>query len=323
MTRIILTIVLALAIVTSCGRSNNGSGDAQASSRHFPYVEIPAMLSSQEQAMEYAARHFWDGFFAAEEQFRRDTALVAGIPEGEFQEAFGRYINLLSAIPAAKALQAQDSLLNRAERAQDAFPEGRMLETLIEISNLYLFDPNSPLRSEELYIPVLEKIISSPLIRQEEKQRAMHLLPLCSLNRIGSEAADFRYTLKNGRSAMMHEIKSKYLLMFFSNPGCQNCKEIIEAINNSLRIRKMIEEKDLVVLNIYPDGNLTEWFEYLPNYPENWINAFDNGNVLHNDSLYWLRAIPSLYLLDSQKRVICKDAPLELLLGRLEILAAK
>ena len=320
MTRNVLIILLVAAILTSCGGGKAGDGT---SARSFPYVEIPAMITSQDQALEYAARHYWDGFFSAEPQFRGDTSLVAGIRDAEFQEAFGKYVKLLSVIPTIKALQAQDTLLARAERAQIAFPDGNLLQNFIDISDLYLFDPNSPLRSEEMYIPVLEKTISSPLTQQAAKDRALHNLPLCSLNRLGTVAADFRYTLKNGRSAMMHSINAPYLLMFFSNPGCQNCKEIIDALSNSLRVKKMMGEGQLVVLNVYPDEDLTAWMDYMPVYPTDWINAFDNEGVLRNDSIYWLRAIPSLYLLDAEKRVICKDAPLDVLLELLEEIAGE
>ena len=64
--------------------------------------------------------------------------------------------------------------------------------------------------------------------------------------------------------------------------------------------------------------NLTEWFAYMSHYPKNWINAFDADGVIRSDTIYCLRAIPSLYLLDAEKRVICKDAPLEEVLRRLE-----
>ena len=41
--------------------------------------------------------------------------------------------------------------------------------------------------------------------------------------------------------------------------------------------------------------------------PAKWINAYDDGMVIASESLYNLNAIPSLYLLDTQKRVLVKD----------------
>ena len=46
----------------------------------------------------------------------------------------------------------------------------------------------------------------------------------------------------------------------------------------------------------------------MPIYPEEWYNGFDPDLVIRTDHLYNVRAIPSLYLLDAEKRVILKDA---------------
>ena len=71
----------------------------------------------------------------------------------------------------------------------------------------------------------------------------------------------------------------------------------------------MISQGRLAVLNIYIDEDLQAWREYMPIYPEEWYNGFDPDLVIRTDNLYNVRAIPSLYLLDSDKRVIMKDAP--------------
>ena len=47
----------------------------------------------------------------------------------------------------------------------------------------------------------------------------------------------------------------------------------------------------------------------MPLYPEQWYNGFDPDLVIRGETLYNVRAIPSLYLLDHEKRVILKDAP--------------
>ena len=53
-------------------------------------------------------------------------------------------------------------------------------------------------------------------------------------------------------------------------------------------------------------------------YPSGWYNGYDFRRVMNDGSLYYVRAIPSLYLLDAGKRVIMKDAPTERVLAFLE-----
>ena len=76
----------------------------------------------------------------------------------------------------------------------------------------------------------------------------------------------------------------------------------------------MIKRGELAIVNIYIDDEVDKWREYEPSYPRVWVNGYDFSQIINSDALYYVRAIPSLYLLDSQKRVIYKDAPVELVL---------
>lgn len=177
----------------------------------------------------------------------------------------------------------------------------------------YLHDVNSPYRDEEAYIPVLEEIIASPYADSAQKATAAHELPLFSLNRIGETAADFNFTLRNGRSSSLYKVKADHILLCFSNPGCGACKEMEGMLGDS-PFREMVEQGALKVVNIYPDDDLTEWMEESAGYPVQWTSGFapevdepgDGGLPLYN-----IRAIPTFYLLDGKHRTLLKDAPLE------------
>lgn len=67
----------------------------------------------------------------------------------------------------------------------------------------------------------------------------------------------------------------------------------------------------LTVLSIYPDANVDEWRKALPTLPQkHWINSYDDGEHIINKRLYDLKAIPTLYLLDKDKKVVLKDVTL-------------
>jgi hypothetical protein len=73
----------------------------------------------------------------------------------------------------------------------------------------------------------------------------------------------------------------------------------------------MLKKGKLKILSLYPNKNLAEWNKHLSEFPAVWINAYDKGAVIEKQMLYDLKAIPTLYLLDSEKRVILKDVPFE------------
>ena len=85
--------------------------------------------------------------------------------------------------------------------------------------------------------------------------------------------------------------------------------DIIKTLKSFPQLQEGIRTGKLAVLNIYIDEDLKAWKEYMPIYPEEWYNGYDPDYVIRTDILYNVRAIPSLYLLDKDKKVIMKDTP--------------
>ena len=228
---------------------------------------------------------------------------------------FEKYvIELLNASPD-RAARMQDSVMAIAES------DSLQWQRITEFEESFLLDPNSPYRNEELYIPVVEHLLSSPLASEKQRMRAAWIEPRLKLNRPGQPAADFSFISPKGRRERLHAIidarHPQRTILFFSNPGCPNCKEITEALSNSLLVQSMLEDGRLLVINVYPDEDVQAWLDYLPNYPAEWVCGYDADQILNSGTHYWLRAIPSLYLLDEEKRVILKDAPLNQLIATL------
>jgi hypothetical protein len=144
-----------------------------------------------------------------------------------------------------------------------------------------------------------------------EKAKYEREARLCALNRIGTRASDFRFADRRGNITNLYDIKAELTLLFFSNPGCDACMNIINVLREDPVISSMVASGRLAVANIYIDEDIQAWRSYMPVYPEEWYNGFDPDMVLRNNEIYAVRAIPSLYLLDSEKRVIMKDAPEE------------
>ena len=268
------------------------------------------MIRGKDAIRQWSAIHFWDRYIRMADGLADDEDLRS--------EAMSHYALLLDEVSPDVVRAAQEAAFSQAEAAEAANPEGQMLHRMLRTMQHYLADPNSPYRNQDYYIPILEKAVASPLCSDEEKASAAYLLRLFSLNRTGEVAADFRYSLRNGRTGHLHGITSEWIVIMFSNPGCEDCRATMEKLQADVSFGKLLSAGRLTVLNIYPDSDLSLWFEYAGLYPREWINGFDPDGKLHSDTIYYLPAIPSLYLLDSQKRVVCKDAPVERILSRLK-----
>lgn len=254
-------------------------------------VESVFSIRTQE---EYNAMidNFWDDFDfeAGERIIEYDTIDIVN--------AMSEYVSYIPPRDADSLLRA---LIHRASQSKP------VLEFFGMVAEVVLHDPNSPLRNDEYYIPVLESILLSPLLDEYERIAPEYDLEIARKNRIGTQANDFVYTLADGSSHRMHDIEASYTILMFSNPGCPMCREIMEEITSSPLLNELTERGDLRTLSLYPDEDLEAWHEHFEDMPTSWIRAYDKGQKLTHERLYNLSAIPALYLLDNQKRVIVKD----------------
>lgn len=121
----------------------------------------------------------------------------------------------------------------------------------------------------------------------------------------------------------MRQIEADYTILFFNNPDCGDCNRVKEYMDMSPVIGGRLREQagpaktgtgapasgKLAVLALYTEGDIPHWRN--TEYPPGMINAYDAGQKITERQLYDLKAMPTLYLLDKDKRVILKDAPVE------------
>ncbi len=316
-----LCALSAAVLLTSCGQGSGGNKSAaDPADNRFEIPQVPAMISGEAEALDYIVSHYWDNFYSEARPGDRDTALVRGFGEKAFREILGQYALLLRTVPTQKALKSCEAFLQSTEKAQIEAGEGTLWKKVTDAYALVMGDPNSPYRNEEFCIPLYQKIALSPLSSESEKADADATLPLLRLNRLGEKANDFYYTMRNGRTGHLYGIDARYTIIFFSNPGCPNCREVMESLEQFPGIDALIEGKYLAVANIYPDEDLSEWIKYSESYPKNWISAYDHLQAIYGTPLYNIRAIPSVYLLDGEKRVLLKDVPTEYLLQYMQMI---
>lgn len=307
------SIVIACVLLVSCG--HGGNRGTQEQNRAFPSVNVPSMFVSQPDVLEYKLSHFWDGFFSGDWPSDQETLL--GVRNEDVETALSTYIALASLAPKERGAKAFADLFDKMEARQISDSSCHVYSQLSEMVVRYLYDPNSPYRDEDFYLPFVRGLARSPLTRDDSRPGYAFEAQMCGLNRYGTPATDFVFTTAEGNRMHLHGVKADMTVLFFSNPGCTACKEIIDSFRSFPLMDSMIDRGQLAVLNIYIDQELDKWREYLPEYSPKWISGYDQDFIIRNDALYNVRAIPSLYLLDSEKKVLMKDVPVEKLLDYL------
>jgi hypothetical protein len=301
----VLLFACAVLVCSSCGgqkskkTTESASSGAQTAStvvaKAYQMPPIPMMVTDPRAQAQWAVEHYWDNFDFT------DTLGVASW-SAYVEQAFVDYdYQLLANIPNEMGSRSIEILFRKAAANKDVFVK------FAEVAEKYLFDPNSPYRDEEYYIAVLRAVLANPALDEWERVRPQEQLRLTLKNRVGDTAADFRYTLASGATGTMRALRARFTLLFFNNPGCPACRETMGQITASPLLSGLIENGTIAVLALYPDSDLAAWRDYAANIPEAWINSYDATGVIKSDELYDLKAIPTLYLLDRDKRVMLKD----------------
>ena len=299
-------LILFLSIVLTVGCKDKKAEQFQA--LPFPDVLPPEMIEGTQDRLDYMAEHWWDKITDENRTFPSDSNLVSGVSKGDVEQKFANWVNLLSKTSYPHAAKSVKRLFDKAVKCERKDTASNVFETFTALVERYLYDPNSPLRDEDLYGPYAECLSTCDLIDEGRRKAYAYDAQKSALNRVGTTATDFRFEDKNGKVRRLHDIKADYTILFFSNPGCEACKEIIHSLKDTPQIDALISSGKVAVLNIYIDEDLEAWRSYMPIYPEAWYNGFDPDFVIRTDVLYNVRAIPSLYLLDKDKTVILKDA---------------
>ena len=301
-----LAAMCCVLLLASCGGRNSAPETVR---RAFPLPEVPTMISSMQERQEYLGEHYWDRFF--EGDWVTDSAAVLGVEDPEVEKNMSTFILILQGLPMDRAQADMARLFRQIEEKQAADTSSLVYLRMTELVSKYLYDPNSPLRSEDFYLPFVEGLAKSRFTDDARRPGYEFELRMCSLNPYGSKAPDFGFEDAAGRRSDLYSVEADYTMLFFSNPGCHYCQEIIETIGGRPYVDDLIADGALAIVNIYIDGEVDKWREYVGMYPDNWINAYDYAQSINDEQLYFVRAIPSLYLLDSDKKIIFKDAPLE------------
>lgn len=323
-TKLALFAFICLLASCACGTGKTGSSPVPGPAA-FPEVNVPVIISQrgQQATLDFLLENYWNSFFDTSRVYSRDTSVVMGVRREDFLRAVSDYAQILNfalldpdsfprCMPKARASIL--SLLSRAEQAQSRDTLCNVFKPLCEDLEKCLYDPNSPLRNEDLYGVVAGTLAGSsqidPVLRGRYEFQAMS----CGLNATSQIAADFVFRNESGKDRTLHSVKAGYTILFFSNPGCNACKDIIGYLSQirigsrSRTISEMIASGDVAVINMYIDSDLQAWRDYASIYPQQWYNVYDPQGVLCLNTVYSIRAIPSLYLLDKDKKVLFKDA---------------
>lgn len=275
----------------------SGGAAVQDTITTFTLPVIPSSLTTVGERADYLVRHYWDSVDFADAACLRHADII--------EQAWVDYCDILNHVPL---MTAQESMSNTVERA---YANREVFDFIVDLADKYLYDPASPMRNEEFYIPVLEAMIAAPLLDDIEKLRPKAQLELAKKNRIGFKAENFKYTSASGKRSSLYRQKADYIVLFINDPGCHVCMQTLRELKKAIAVNRMLQHKRLLVLSVYSGEEVDRWRRHLDDFPKEWINGYDRRSAIQEQRLYDLQVIPTLYLLDKEKVVLLKDASVQ------------
>lgn len=225
------------------------------------------------------------------------ATLCAGCAGGGGSTNGGRQSSAAAALPDTAALEQRFAdLAFELELSDDATRERGAREYLrrsadepgglalaAEIADRYLFDPESPVYSETLYIPFLEYLISTG---RDTSGLLSEKLAICRRNAPGRKAPDFSYAIPGGGSErLIRPGVEADIILFFHDPDCPRCRAFAEAMRASDAIDRRVAEGTLRIAAV--DLSLNP--------------------AVEADTLYDIRATPSVFLIRADGTVCLKE----------------
>lgn len=266
--------------------------------------DVPREIVAPELRAAYLARHFWDSLDFTDRSLTGDTAFM--------EQNFANYLAVLPAVPA----DSLQPLLTRF--VEQAATDGPAIDLVAGMAAKYLYDYNSPMRDEDLYIAFADAFTACRSIPDIAKTRTRYLLDLSLMNRPGMKANDFRYVLTDGSRHSLSESRGCETLLMFFDIDCEVCAGVLADMKADTRLKDQIASGNLRVLAVYVSprhdesgenesatGSDGRWLRYAAeNMPPEWSVGKPLTDI---EDIYDLRVLPVRYLLSPSGTVLQKD----------------
>lgn len=177
---------------------------------------------------------------------------------------------------------------------------------MMELAERRFSDAADPIHNEGLYMVVLKHVTENFVLSNAEKEKQRLLLEGAKKNMIGSVAADFDYVVAGDKATHhLKDLKADNILVYFNNPDCESCEAVKQRLAENELINKLVNDKKLIVLAIYPYDDQKLWKK--AKYPKMMINGWNQSHQIEYAELYDLPTLPCFYLLDKDYKVLIKN----------------
>lgn len=261
--------------------------------------QIPAPLQGSERkddALEYYREHYWDNFDLADESLLR-------LNEPLYRKKVEDYLDRLFMQHPDTLTKAINELVQVAKQNQETY------KYLVWTATMKYQQPEI-MGLDEVFVNVYDTYFASGEMdfwaNASLKKNLKEQADKYRLSLIGNKAPNMTMLDANEKPRSLHDIKSKYTIIYFFDPDCGFCKKETPVIKNFYDKTPL----DVEVFAVSADTSMSKMRNYIKDMGMNWITV--NGPRTYTrpyQEMYDANSTPTIFILDENKKIIAKKLP--------------
>jgi thiol-disulfide isomerase/thioredoxin len=270
----------------------------------------PTMADGKKDSLfpaRYAKDHYWDNM-----PLHDDRLLRTPVFDNKLDDYFRYYV-----VPDADSLiQEVNYILLSARSGKDMFKYllGRFTDKYINPEIM---------GHDKVFVYLFNQYYSkgdTAWLTAKQKEYIFNRAYSLMANQIGEPAAALDLLDTTGRETPMYTIKAPFTFVLFWDPNCGHCKEVVPRVDSMYEAKWKSIGVKVYAVNV-DEKAMDDWKKYIREHHLNgWLHAYqpkeqreaDNkANRANFRQLYDVFQTPTMYLLDSEKRIIGKRLTIE------------
>ncbi|RYY13007.1 MAG: DUF5106 domain-containing protein [Chitinophagaceae bacterium] len=263
--------------------------------------EHPGGKYDSNYAYRYYKDHYWDGV-----SFRDDRLVRTPFFEAKVEKYFRDLV-----VPNPDSIIAEVDHMLLASRGTSEMYQFLMVHFVQKYVNPeYMGQDAVFVHLFEKYVNTGQATFFTPTYKEFLTKRAYSLMA----NLIGQPASDMQMVDSLGKQTNLYSVKSPYTVVFFWDPTCGHCKEVVPHLDSMYRAKW--KAQGIKIYGVMVDGGKENWVKYTKeNKLTGWVHVYQTKEQQDAEAaagkpgfrqLYDVYQTPVLYLLDSEKRIIAK-----------------
>lgn len=266
-------------------------------------MKEPKTKADSADAYVFYKEHYWDGVNFWDGRLSYTTFL---------DEKIDKYFAEIVALDPDSVIYELDRMLGPA-----GINEEMTRFLLVKFVNRYL--TQKYMWEDAIYVHLFEKYFAqkeySWLSTQGRKTISDRAYSLMS-NIMGTPASDIELPDISGKIKRLYNDTAPYTVVAFWDATCGHCKETLPKVDSFYRAKWKALGLKIFAVSKETDGSKKDWSDFITKEKlTDWVHVFYSkaddkaridANIPGYSQLYDVQTVPTLYLLDKDKRIIAK-----------------